>query len=140
MDDQRNNNDRDFRDNRDRGDRDRHYGGNRNRHNNRSMRHNNHHQGRPRSQRPLLTSAINAGGLSLIGMILSVGNTNPVVANVSHYLGWATILFCLSSLISYFAQRLRPAFVEKLSDVLFLAGLLIVVAVTSTVSGIFPIL
>lgn len=122
-------------------DRDHRGGGyNRNR-GNRFNRHSggghNQHGGRGgRSQRPLLTSAINAAGMSLVALVFLFQNFKEQFHNVQ-LLGWTVLLFGLSSVISYVAQRVRPTFVEKLSDLCFLAGVVVLVCVAINLSGIF---
>jgi len=73
-------------------------------------------------QRPLLTSAITAAGLSLVG--LCVSHTLPeAFGGIRPVLGVSLITFALSAVISYFAQRLAHIkAVEKVSDVFFLTG------------------
>jgi hypothetical protein len=41
---------------------------------------------------------------------------------IGMYLSYAVIAFVLSALISYFAQRMKPVFIEKASDVFFFVG------------------
>lgn len=111
---------------------------NRNRHN-RFHRHGGGHgggQNRGRSQRPLLTSAINAGGLTLVALVLAVISLKEQMA-VVQYLGWAVSLFGLSAIVSYVAQRVKPSFVEKISDYMFLAGVVLMIYVAIELSGIF---
>jgi hypothetical protein len=118
-------------------DRDRNYGRNRNRHS-RHGGQNNHSGGRHRAQRPLLTSAINAAGLSLVALVfasLHMMDRPSVVQS----LGLAVVLFGLSSFVSYFAQRLKPAIIEKISDVLFLIGVLVILWVSIDLSGLLAL-
>jgi len=86
-------------------------------------RHGQPHQGRGRSQRPLLTSSINGAGLSLVALMAT---TNPQAHNL---LAIAVISFGVSSLVSYFAQRLRPPIFEKISDLFFIVGAALIIMV-----------
>lgn len=104
--------------------------GNRNR--NRYPRHRGGQGGRSgggRNQRPLLTSAINAGGLSLVALAVANMSVDGVFVVVQPWLAAATILFCLSAIVSYVAQRVSKKVVERVSDILFLAGTLVVIAI-----------
>jgi len=95
-----------------------------------------HHGGRGgRSQRPLLTSSINAAGMSLVALAFLL-STKEHFHNVQ-LLGWAVVLFGLSAFVYYIAQRVKPSFVEKLSDLCFLGGVVVVVWVAISLSGIF---
>ena len=103
--------------------------GNRNR--NRYPRHRGGQGGRSggRNQRPLLTSAINAGGLSLVALVVASMSVDGVFAAAQPWLAAATIVFCLSAIVSYVAQRVSKKVVERISDILFLAGTLVLIAV-----------
>lgn len=94
------------------------------------------HRGRP--QRPLLTSSINAAGLSLVALTVLAPMKDTQMASIK-YLGWAVVFFGISSFVSYIAQRVKPAFVEKLSDILFLAGVVLLVWVAGSLSGLWMI-
>lgn len=55
-------------------------------------------------------------------------------------LGWAVILFCLSALVSYVAQRVKAQFVEKISDLMFIGGVLVVIWVTLSLSAVITLM
>ncbi|TVQ80724.1 MAG: hypothetical protein EA369_01860 [Bradymonadales bacterium] len=102
--------------------------GNRNR--NRYQRNRSGHSPRGgRGQRPLLTSAINGGGLSLIALVFASTSVMERLQVVQSWLALATILFCLSALVSYVAQRVSPKWVERMSDVFFLVGTIVLISV-----------
>lgn len=129
--------------NRDRGTNDRNYGRNRHHNNNNNRFHRpgggGHHGGpRGRAQRPLLTSSINAAGMSLVALVLLYQGSRDQVALIQ-YMGWAVTLFGLSSLVSYIAQRLRPNFIEKISDYLFIGGVILVIWTAIGLSGIYTL-
>lgn len=109
-----------------------HYGHNRNRHRGRHDGGRHHGQGRGRAQRPLLTSATNAAGLALVAMVLMNKDANPRMAEL---LGLTVILFGTSAFVSYIAQRLKPAWIEKISDLLFIVGLAIFVWMGAVTAG-----
>lgn len=114
------------------------------RHDNRNQNHRNRnrfrhgggggHQGggqnRGRVQRPLLTSAINAAGLSLVALFLT--KENPAFSGL---LSLAVVLFGFSALISYAAQRLRPKFIELVSDALFIGGVCVFIYIGLHLGG-----
>lgn len=102
----------DFQQNRHRG------GGHRPRHRGGEHRHGG--GGGGRSQRPLLTSAISAACLTLIALLLIEGDLTK--SRDVFLLNYCVVLFGLSAIISYIAQRVRSAWVEKLSDYAFLVG------------------
>ncbi len=112
----------------------RHYGMNRNRGNRygRSNRPGHGGPGRSRSQRPLLTSAINGAGLCLIALVLVNKETQ---AAVHCLLSTAVILFSFSSLISYIAQRVGANWVEKISDLFFIGGAALMIWVAASLGG-----
>jgi len=88
------------------------------------------HSMRPggRIQRPLLTSSINGAGLCLVA--LAVLFKSSALSTVTVYLGLATSVFVMSSLISYFAQRISSMrWLEKVSDFFFFAGCILVLIV-----------
>jgi len=82
-----------------------------------------------RSQRPLLTSSVNAAGLCLVALVFSMGVENIILLSVAGPLGTAVIAFAISALISYFAQRSSKKKLEKTSDIFFFIGILIVIYV-----------
>jgi hypothetical protein len=94
---------------------------------------------RPRGQRPLLTSSINAAGLCLVALAFMAQGMKERV-DLIQFMGWAVTLFGLSAFVSYIAQRVRPSFVEKISDYLFLVGILLVIWVAIHLSGILTFL
>jgi hypothetical protein len=105
---------------------------NANRNRNRYPRHRSGGQGGRsggRNQRPLLTSAINAGGLSLVALVYASVSVDAVFATVQPWLAGATILYCLSAIVSYVAQRVNKKLIERVSDILFLAGTLSLIAI-----------
>jgi|GEM_PF-4653886 len=108
-----------------------------NRHNNRNRGGGYRHgrggrSGRP--QRPLLSSAINGGGLCLVALVV-MGQS---MLTMKSYLGYAVICFGLSAIVSYFAQRnSNKKWIEKLSDLFFLVGVILVIVVGGTLSGIW---
>lgn len=109
-----------------RGDRDRGHDRNHDRgHDRNRFRHgggNRHHgqQGRGgRPQRPLLTSSLNGAGLTLVALVLIDKMQQPIA---HMYLSYAVIAFVVSAMVSYFAQRMRPVFIEKISDLFFFVG------------------
>lgn len=85
-----------------------------------------------RPQRPLLTSAINAAGLSLVAFMLVDSVQKP---EIHRLLAYAVLFFSCSSFVSYFAQRTWKRWVEKISDVFFLGGILIVLDLVGFVMG-----
>src|SRR5690606_23580483 len=95
-----------------------------------------HHRGgsggRSRSQRPLLTSAINACGLTLVALMLVDQVAQPQVFGA---LAVAVLLYSLSALVSYVAQRISVAFVELASDLLFIVGTMMIIFVALTKLG-----
>ena len=96
-------------------------------------RHGGHRQ---RMQRPLLTSAINGAGLSLVALAAAF-QYRADFPDAVRFLGWAVLAFTLSSVISYFAQRLRPRFVELVSDLFFLAGAVLIILAANVFSPLF---
>ena len=84
-------------------------------------------------QRPLLTSAINGSGLSLVALAAAF-QYRAEFPDAVKFLGWAVLAFTLSSIVSYFAQRLRPRFVEWVSDALFLAGAALIILTANVFS------
>lgn len=112
------------------------HGQNRNRHN--RFRHGRpgggHQAQRGRPQRPLLTSALNGMGFCLIALTLMNKETHAQAYGI---LGVSLVLFGLSALVSYVAQRSRPFWIERISDLLFLAGLILVIWVGGTLSGVW---
>jgi len=109
-----------------------HFHNNRNRDRDRGGRHGRRmsHGNRPgRSQRPLLTSSVNAAGLCLVALVFSMGVESIILLSVAGSLGSAVVAFSISALISYFAQRSSKKWVEKASDVFFFIGILIVIYV-----------
>ena len=94
--------------------------------------------GRGRSQRPLLTSSINGAGLSLVALFIALSaNANPALhSEYAHLLAIATACFGLSSIVSYLAQRLKPAFIEWISDAFFLVAAGIITYIAICASGL----
>jgi len=94
-----------------------------------------HQGGRGRHQRPLLTSAINAAGLSLVALVVVAMAAETGPAMVQSWLATAAIVYSLSAIVSYIAQRVSIKFVEKISDVFFLAGTIILIVVAWQLGG-----
>jgi hypothetical protein len=88
-----------------------------------------------RSQRPLLTSSINAAGLCLVALVVSLGFESSFLGSLGQILAWAVIAFSISALISYFAQRSSKKWVEKSSDLFFLVGVLLIIYVAWLLAG-----
>lgn len=70
-------------------------------------------------QRPLLSTASHAAGFSFLALVLT-SNTDPAYRA---YILIAVMIFITSTLVSYVAQRIGNPWVEKLSDLFFVAGL-----------------
>jgi hypothetical protein len=83
-----------------------------------------------------LTSAINGSGLSLVALAVAFQYRVEFPDSVK-FLGWAVVAFTLSSIVSYFAQRLRPRFVELISDLFFLGGAVLVIMAANVLSPMF---
>lgn len=94
-----------------------------------------------RNQRPLLTSSINGAGFSLVALAIVFANKTDVAsaAVLLEILGSAVIAFGVSALISYVAQRIRPRWVEMLSDLFFIAGACLVIYVGAVLSGLLSL-
>ena len=99
-----------------------------NQRNNRRPRHRNRSGGsgggessRGNRQRPLLSTATHAAGFSFLGLVLTA-NADPIYRA---YIMVALSAFVLSVVISYVAQRVGKSWAEKLSDLFFVAGLVI---------------
>lgn len=119
---------------------------NQNRHHNRNNQRRNRGGGnrggggrRDRKQRPLLTSATNACGLTLIALISMVA-TNKGLEILEIYLGVAVLAFGIAVLASYIAQRVKPNWVEKISDLFFIIGLILIVYVGTDYGGFWKVL
>jgi hypothetical protein len=121
-----NNRNRDNRDNRDRD------GGRRYRPGGRPM----HHQNRGRTQRPLLTSAINGAGLCLVALVV-LGRAEH--SQLNQLLGAAVTAFGISAFVSYIAQRIKFSWVEKISDLFFIIGTVVVIWVGAHLGGILSL-
>ena len=93
-------------------------------------------QNRGRTQRPLLTSALNGAVLSLVALVV-LGKQEH--AQSYQLLGAAIASFGISAFVSYIAQRAKADWIEKISDLFFLIALGIVVWVGVHLSGIFPL-
>lgn len=105
---------------------------------NRNQRHRNRsrdNQGGGSRQRPLLTSAITGAGLCLVALCVAVGNPDEL-KNARMLLGASVIVFSLSALVSYFAQRMaKIKVVEKISDVFFLTGAVLIIILGLSLGG-----
>lgn len=86
-------------------------------------------------QRPLLTSAITAAGLSLVALCVSVPFESDF-QGAQLLLAGCLIAFTLSAFVSYFAQRFSDVkVVEKVSDVFFLTGAVLFVILGLVLGG-----
>lgn len=114
-------------------------------HNNRNrgnrFRHGSHgghgggnHQSRGRVQRPLLTSALNGAGLSFIALVFL--QKVPELSMHNSCMGLSVGLFGGSAFVSYIAQRMRPKFIEWVSDLLFLSGLFVLTYLGLKIGGL----
>lgn len=103
--------------------------------NNRSRGNRSHRGPRPgfghrtgRQQRPLLTSSINASGLCLVALVLTVTAVGSTAAAYTSIFSGAVVAFALSAIVSYFAQRASSKkWVEKVSDLFFFVGIVLVI-------------
>lgn len=90
--------------------------------------------GRHKQRRPLLTSAINAAGLSLVAL-LAINPEDLIEVSLYNLLAMCVTVFSISSFVSYFAQRMKQNWVEKISDVFFLIGALLFIWIGLISSG-----
>ncbi|MBN8555092.1 MAG: hypothetical protein J0L93_06590 [Deltaproteobacteria bacterium] len=95
-----------------------------------------HHGHRGRTQRPLLTSALNGAVLSLVALVV-LGRQEHTQSY--QLLGAAIASFGISAFVSYAAQRTKSEWIEKVSDLFFFIGLGIIVWVGVHLSGILPL-
>ena len=89
--------------------------------------------GRGKIQRPLLTSSINGAGLSLIAVVLLM---DKGMDSARLWLSGAVISFGVSAIISYVAQRRHGGWVEKVSDLFFLTGAVILIWQAAHLGGL----
>jgi len=89
-----------------------------------------------RSQRPLLTSSTNAAGMGLLALVMGAN----LDMGLKTYLGIGTVAFCLSAIISYFAQRASKPWIEKISDSFFFIGIFLVVLVAGSLGNVWSTL
>ncbi len=92
-----------------------------------------------RSQRPLLTSSINAAGLSFVALVLMLQGMREQTDQIC-LIGWSVVCFGISALVSYVSQRVQASFVEKISDYLFIIGVVLMIWVAIHLSGIYTMM